>query len=110
MGAGAGERGQDASSSAPPAGRDVVAQRQLEAHEVLEHGGDAAPPVVEVEPAQVDAVDLDRAAGRVVQPAQQLGQRRLAGAVLADDGQRPPGRDREVEPVEHERPAGVAER
>ena len=47
---------------------------------------------------------------RVVEAAQQLGERRLAGAVLPDDGQRRAGRDREVEPVEHERPARVAER
>ena len=37
------------------------------------------------------------AAHRVVQPAQQLGQRGLAGPVLADDGQRGAGGDREVE-------------
>ena len=52
---------------------------------------------VEVELAQVDAVDLDRARLRVVEPAQQLGERRLAGAVLADDRQRRAGGDREVE-------------
>ena len=52
---------------------------------------------VEVELAQVDAVDLDRARLRVVEPAQQLGERRLAGAVLADDGERRAGGNREVE-------------
>ena len=51
-----------------------------------------------------------RPARRVVQAAQQLGQRRLAGAVLADDGERAPGRDRQVEAVEHQRAARVAER
>ena len=40
---------------------------------------------------------------RVVEPAQQLGQRRLAGAVLADDRERRAGRDREVEALEHRR-------
>ena len=51
----------------------------------------------EIEVAQVDAVDLDRARLRVVEPAQQLGERGLAGAVLADDGERRAGGDREVE-------------
>ena len=46
-------------------------------------------------------VDLDRAGRRVVEAAQQLGQRGLAGAVLTDDGHRCAGRDRQVEAVEH---------
>ena len=70
------------------AGRDVVAQRQLEADEVLEDGGDARAPGLDVEVAQVDAVHLDGARLRVVQAAEQLGQRGLARAVLPDDGQR----------------------
>ena len=52
---------------------------------------------VKVELAQVDAVDLDRARLRIVQPAEQLCERGLAGAVLTNDGERRPGRDREVE-------------
>ena len=60
--------------------------------------------------AEVGAVGGDRAAGRVVEAAQELGQRRLAGAVLADDGQRGAGRDREVETGEHRGTLGVAER
>src|SRR6185436_13429312 len=70
--------------------RDVVAQWQLEADEVLEDRGDAAPPRVEVEIAQVDSIDLDRSGLRIVEPAQQLGERGLARAVLADDGERRP--------------------
>ena len=70
------------SASGAPRGRDVVAQRSLEAHEVLEHRGDARAPRVEVELAQVDAVDLDAAGLRVVEAAQQLGERGLARAVL----------------------------
>ena len=63
-----------------------------------------------VDVAQVDAVDLDRAGLRVVEPAQQLGQRRLAGAVHTDDRHRGAGRDRQVEAVEHGPAArGVAE-
>ena len=61
---------------------------------------------VEIELAQIDAVDLDRARLRVVEPAQQLGERRLAGAVLPDDRERRAGRNREVEAVEHRAPPG----
>ena len=89
------------------AGRDVVAQRQLEADEVLEHRGQPRAPRRQVELAQVDAVDLDRAGLRVVQPAQQLGERRLAGAVLSDDGERRAGGDGQVEAFEHGRAARV---
>ena len=92
------------------AGRDVVAQRQLEADEVLEHRGQARSPRDQIELAQVDAVDFDRAVLRVVQPAQQLGQRRLAGAVLPDDRQRRTGGNREVEAVEHRGAAGIGKR
>ena len=45
----------------------------------------------------------------VVEAAQQLGQGGLAGAVLADDGQRRPGRDGEVEAVQHRLAARVGE-
>ena len=69
-------------------GRHVVAQRQFEADEVLEDGGDARAPGREVELAKVDAVDFDGAGLRVVQAAQQLRERGLAGAVLPDDGER----------------------
>ena len=67
-------------------------------------------PGGEIELAQIDAVDLDRARLRVVQPAQQLGERRLARAVLADDGERRSGGNREIEVIEHRRAARVRER
>ena len=59
--------------------------------------------------AKIDAVDLDRARLRVVQPAQQLGERRLAGAVLPDDGERRAGGNGEIEVVEDRaQPPGYA--
>ena len=79
--------------------RDVDAQRSLVAHEVLEHRGDARAPLVEVELPQVDAVDLDAARLRVVEAAQQLCEGGLARAVHADDRQRRPGGNDEVEAV-----------
>ena len=45
--------------------------------------------------ADVAAVDQDRAAGHVVEPRQQVDQRRLAGAAPADDGDHLPGAHRE---------------
>ena len=68
--------------------RHVLAQRELVAHEVLEDGCDARPPDGQIEVAQIHAVHADRARCRVVQPAQQLDECRLARAVLADDGER----------------------
>ena len=63
--------------SGAPAGRNIVAQRQLEADEILEHGGDARAPGIDIELAQIDAVDLDRAALRIVEAAQQFRERGL---------------------------------
>ena len=84
-------------------GRDVVAQRQLEAGEILEDRGDTTAPGFQRQVAEIDAVDLDRARLRVVQPAEQLGERRLAGAVLPDDRERRAGGNREIEALEDRR-------
>jgi hypothetical protein len=51
------------------------------------------------EVAEVDAVAGDAAVLRVVEPAQQLDQRALAGAVQADEGGGRAGRDEQVEPA-----------
>ena len=83
--------------------RDVVAEAALVADEVLEHRGHARAPRVGIELAEVDAVDLDAALLRVVEPAEQLGERGLARAVHADDRHRRARGNREVEAVEHRR-------
>src|SRR5207253_2869812 len=57
----------------------VVTQRQLEADEVLEDGGETRAPCLQLERAEVDAVYFDGAVLRVVQPAQQLRDGSLAG-------------------------------
>ena len=54
-------------------------------------------------------VDLDRAGLGVVVPAQQLGQRGLAGPVATDNRERRPGGHRQVEVFEDGRPARVGE-
>ncbi len=81
----------------------VVAQRQLQAEEVLEDRGDARAPRRQIELAQVDAIDGDGPGLRIVQAAQQLGDGGLAGAVLAHDGQRRAGGDGEIEVLQHRR-------
>ena len=86
---------------------DVVADRQFEADEVLEHRGDPRTPGLEIEVPHVDSVDLNGALLRVVQAAEQLGDRRLAGAVLTDDGEGPSGRNRKLEAIEYRRSAGI---
>ena len=84
------ERGEDLDVDLVAARRrcDVVAQRQLVAHEVLEHRGDPTAPRVEVERrGGRRRRSRSRRRLRVVEAAEQLGERRLARAVLADDGQ-----------------------
>src|SRR6516162_5531721 len=68
-------------------GRDIVAQRQFKADEVLEHGGDAGAPRREIELAKIGAVDLNPAGLRVVEPAKQFCDGCFARAVLPHDGQ-----------------------
>ena len=89
------------SSSDAPAGRDVVAQRQLVADEVLEDGRDPRRATTPTSSSRrsTPSTRIAPVVG-VVEAAEQLGERRLAGAVLADDGERPAGGDREVEAVE----------
>ncbi len=63
-----------------------LAEDELEADEVLEAGRHVAPPLVDVDPAQVDVLDGDPALGGRVAAEEQLHQRGLAGTVLAHDG------------------------
>jgi hypothetical protein len=59
--------------------------------------------------ANVHPVDFDRTGLRIVQPAQQLRNRRLACAVLSNDGERRAGRNREIEVFQHRRTRRVRE-
>ena len=82
-------------------GCHVVAEWQLEPNEVLEHGGHPPSPRLEVKLAKVDAVNLDCTRLGVVETAEELGERRLAGAVLADDGKRRARGDGEVKVLQN---------
>src|SRR6516165_2797001 len=68
-------------------GRDIVAQWQFKADEVLEHGGYAEAPRHDVELAKIGAVDLNPAGLRVVEPAKQFCDGCFARAVLPHDGE-----------------------
>ena len=90
---------------------DGLARAELEAEEVLERAGQARPPLVGGHAGERRVVDEDRARRRLVHLRQQLDQRRLAGAVLADDGDDRAGRQRQRHVVEHQaRRARVGER
>ena len=62
-----------------------VAGGKLEAEEVLEGAGQARAPLVGPHAGEGSAVDQDPAGRRLVQLAEQLDERRLAGAVLPDE-------------------------
>ena len=67
---------------------DVVARRQVVAHEILEDHAHRAAQRVQVIVAQVAAIEQDAAFVGVVEPGQQLDERGLARAVLAHQRQR----------------------
>ena len=92
-----------------PAVGDVVADGGVEQQHVLRHDADLAAQAVERHGGDVDAVDRDPARRGFVQAHQQMGERALAGAVGADDGDGFPGGDGEIDVLQRRRPAGVAE-
>ena len=63
-------------------------------NKILEDRSNSAPPIDELEAAQVDSVYRDGAADRVIEAAEQLREGGLASAVLADDCQRGASRAR----------------
>ena len=84
---------------------------ELEAEEILERARQARAPLVGRHARQRRVVDEDRARRRLVHLREQLDQRRLAGAVLADDGDDRARRQRQRHVVEHEpRRARIGER
>ncbi len=94
-------------------GRLIVDERQvadadrlpgdeLEAGEVLETRGDSLPPARRGDAGQVGAVGPDHARRGLVEAAEQLHERALAGAVLADDGHGRAGRQAQVDARQHD--------
>ena len=68
-----------------PSHLHVLADRQLVAGVILEQHADAAAQRFRIELAQIGAADPHRALRRIVEAQQQLDERALAGAVLADE-------------------------
>ena len=91
---------------------DVGGDGVAEEEGVLEHGRHRTAEVAEAHLPHVDAVEQHPAAGHVVEARDQTGDRRLAAAGGADEGDRRAGGDVEVEAVEHGvgEPLRVAER
>ena len=81
---------------------DVVGDRAREQVHVLQHQAEQPAHVGEIELADVDAVDRDPAARHVVEPQQQVDQRRLARAGGADDADALAGADLEADVLEHQ--------
>ena len=114
VGAGAFDRGGDRGlvvESRHVADAHAVARAELELEEILKRAGEARAPRVGGNARERRAVDENVARRRLVHLGEQLHERALAGAVLADD--RDDGARGEIEGhvVEHERlRAGIRER
>ena len=80
---------------------DVLADRGGEQEALLRHDAELPAQRAHLHVAQVVAVDADRALGRVVEARQQLHERRLAGARVADERDGLAGGDAEVDAVQH---------
>ena len=81
---------------------DVVGDGAGEQVHVLQHQAEQAAHVVEIELADVDAVDRDPPALHVVEAQQQVDQRRLPRAGGADDADALAGADVEADALQHE--------
>ena len=80
---------------------DVLGDGAGEEEALLRHDPELVAQRVLRHVVEVDAVDRDPAARRLVEPREQLRDRRLAGAGVADERDRRPRRDVEVDPVQH---------
>ncbi len=108
-------RGQQARVGVRAPQQDVVAQRAREQARLLRHEAHVGAVIGRVHLSQVQAIDLDHAVGRLVQPRQQAQHRRLATAHLAQDGHALARQDVDVQILEHRlrvvvRALGVSER
>src|SRR3970282_1122076 len=79
---------------------DVLRRGELVPHGVLAHRADPAAEVGGIHVPQVHAAVADRPLRRIVEAQQQLDERGLAGAVLADEPELLARRDREREVAE----------
>src|SRR5215213_3122484 len=75
------------SGSVDAPGCDVLACREVEPHEVLKDHPDVAPQIQEVILTEIMPIEENASLRGVVEPGQQLDDRRLAGAVLSDQSE-----------------------
>src|SRR5213079_142421 len=93
----------------PIAQADVFHYGRVIADGLLEHNSDQTPEILSRQVAQIDAVNLNAAPLRIVQTAEELDQRALAGAVRADNSHDLPCRYREIEIIKrHAIASGIA--
>lgn len=90
--------------------REVVAHRTGDQLDVLRDHADAMPQCRGAELAQVDAVELDRPLGRVIQPQQQPRERGLPATGAPEHAEHAAGRKPEVDVTEHRLAPVVRER
>ncbi len=83
------------------AGTDRPTGQELESREILEPCRQVLPPGLDAEGSDVDAVGEDPACCGLVHPREELHQRRLARAVLADDCHCRPGWEHQVDVSKH---------
>ncbi len=82
------------------ANADGVASLELEPEEILKRTRQAQSPGIRRHPREFNAVDQDPPARGLVQPAEELHQRRLAGAILAHDRDHRAGHKMQVDVLE----------
>src|SRR2546423_3932396 len=92
-----------------PPERDVLGDRAREEEPLLRHDSELAAERRLRDVAEVDAVERDPSAPRVVEAGQQFRDRRLAGARVADERNRCPRGDVEIEIEQDVRPVAVPE-
>src|SRR5213075_2663718 len=81
--------------------RDVLRDARREEHRLLQYDGELAAQVDQAVLPQVDAVEQNRAVRRVVEPGEQVDDRRLAGAGRSHDAEPRTGRDVEGDLAQH---------
>ena len=89
---------------------DVLAHGRREEERILRDDADRAPERAERHVAHVDAVELDAALRRVVEAADERGERGLAGARVADQRGRRSRLELEVDAVQNGRPGAYSKR
>ena len=75
---------------------DVLVEAQVIAYEVLENDANRSAHRLEVVVAQIDPIEQNAPFRRIVQPCEQLDERRLPRAVLANEGDALAGMQAEV--------------